>query len=145
MIKRTYIYAKSVKDIDGSIWSQRWPNFSASEVACKGSGEVWIECEAMDKLQKMREIVGVALFITSAYRTPEHNKKVGGSPNSQHVQGRAFDIKTRAKWGAAELEAVAKAVGFTGIGLYDTFIHVDNRPTGQARWDFRGRKGDGIS
>jgi zinc D-Ala-D-Ala carboxypeptidase len=33
------------------------------------------------------------LQVTSAYRSPEVNKKVGGSKTSQHVQAQAADLK----------------------------------------------------
>ena len=33
-----------------------------------------------------------AIRINSGYRTPEHNKRVGGSPTSQHITGQAVDI-----------------------------------------------------
>ena len=38
------------------------------------------------------------LRILSAYRTPEHNRYVGGAPMSQHVQGRALDLQTQLEW-----------------------------------------------
>jgi hypothetical protein len=34
----------------------------------------------------------VPLIVTSGYRTPEHNRAVGGAPNSQHLYMRALDI-----------------------------------------------------
>ena len=42
-------------------------------------------------LDPLREKVG-AIQINSGYRTPEHNKKVGGSPTSQHITGQAVDL-----------------------------------------------------
>ena len=40
----------------------------------------------------LRERWGKPLYVTSGYRTPEHNRKVGGRPQSQHLQGRAVDM-----------------------------------------------------
>ena len=42
-------------------------------------------------LDPLREKVG-SIRINSGYRTPEHNKEVGGSPTSQHCKGEAADI-----------------------------------------------------
>jgi zinc D-Ala-D-Ala carboxypeptidase len=42
-------------------------------------------------LDPLRTKVG-AIRVNSGYRTPEHNKKVGGSPTSQHITGQACDI-----------------------------------------------------
>ncbi|WP_372521356.1 D-Ala-D-Ala carboxypeptidase family metallohydrolase [Pararhodobacter marinus] len=48
--------------------------------------------EAMDKLQALRDRLGKPLIVRSAYRSPEHNRAVGGAPGSKHMQGTAFDI-----------------------------------------------------
>lgn len=44
-------------------------------------------------LQSIRDFYGKPIRVTSGYRNPEYNAKVGGSPTSQHVQGWAADIK----------------------------------------------------
>lgn len=43
-------------------------------------------------LQPLRDIVKCPVVITSGYRCPELNKKVGGKANSQHLTGQAADI-----------------------------------------------------
>ena len=42
-------------------------------------------------LDPLREKVG-AIRINSGYRTPEYNRKIGGSSTSQHTKGEAVDI-----------------------------------------------------
>ena len=42
-------------------------------------------------LDPLREKVG-AIRVNSGYRTPAHNKQIGGSPTSQHCKGEAADI-----------------------------------------------------
>ena len=42
-------------------------------------------------LDPLREKVG-AIRVNSGYRTPEHNKQIGGATNSQHCRGEAADI-----------------------------------------------------
>lgn len=87
----------------------------------------------------------VPLIVNSAYRTPAHNRVVGGSPRSQHVYGRALDLRPA---DARALDALydvarrrAESVGaIRGLGRYDTFVHMDTRPTAElALWDERTR------
>ena len=47
---------------------------------------------AENVLQPARDALG-ALQVTSAYRSPEVNKRIGGASKSQHVQGQAADLK----------------------------------------------------
>ena len=46
-------------------------------------------------MEKIQAEYGMSIFITSGYRTPEHNKKVGGVANSQHIYGEACDFTGR--------------------------------------------------
>lgn len=124
------------KEVPQGEW--HWPNFKPEEIACKGSGSILVVPEALDKLQKLRDIIGKPLVINSAYRSPSHNKEVGGSPNSQHLFGIAFDISLEGH-NRDDITAVAEHVGFIGIGQYNHFIHLDTRLE-KARWDFRGKK-----
>jgi hypothetical protein len=47
-------------------------------------------------LQTIRDELGAAVIITSAYRNPQVNRLVGGVPNSDHAVGLAADIRTPA-------------------------------------------------
>ena len=47
----------------------------------------------MSNLDNIREFYGKPIIITSGYRCPELNAKVGGKPNSQHLKGEAADLR----------------------------------------------------
>lgn len=73
---------------------------------------------------------GAPIFVTSAYRSEEHNKEVGGVPNSQHLFGRAVDI--RMPNSATQLNKLIWALsqaGFTSVGVYNNHLHGDTRNT----------------
>ena len=70
------------KMVPANTW--RWPSFSPREIACKGTGSVLINEDALDKLQALRNRLGKPLVLTSAYRSPEHNRAVGGAKASKH-------------------------------------------------------------
>lgn len=81
--------------------------------------------EFLIKLDRAREVAQIPFKINSAYRTPEHNAKIGGKPNSSHLKGLAVDISvTDSRSRFIVLNALI-SVGFNRIGIADTFIHVD--------------------
>jgi zinc D-Ala-D-Ala carboxypeptidase len=115
------------KMVPANTW--RWPSFSPREIACKGTGSILINADALDKLQALRDRLGKPLVLTSAYRSPEHNRRVGGAKASKHVEGIAFDVRMD-NHDPHEFEAAARAVGFKGFGYYPKsgFMHVDTGP-----------------
>ena len=44
-------------------------------------------------LDILRKKIGKPVIVNSGYRTPEHNKKVGGAKYSYHMRGMAADIR----------------------------------------------------
>jgi hypothetical protein len=117
------------RDVPATTW--RWPNFSPAEVACRGTGRLLINETALDALQALRKFLGKPLIICSAYRSPEHNRAVGGAKASKHMEGIAFDV-AMANHDPETFEAAARAAGFKGFGFYPRsgFMHID---LGQAR------------
>jgi hypothetical protein len=43
-------------------------------------------------MQRVRDLLGAPVFITSGYRSPELNAAIGGAKDSQHMQGLAADF-----------------------------------------------------
>lgn len=111
-------------------------NFCVKEFACTdGSDPIFIDTELVSVLQKIREHFGKPVTITSAYRTPTKNKEVGGTTYSQHLYGKAADIKISGvtpKKVADYAETLLKDNG--GIGIYNTFTHIDVRDN-PSRWN----------
>ena len=119
----THYYA-DWRDVPDKLW--RWPSFSPEEIACRGDGAIRINAAALDKLQALRDRLGVPLIVHSAYRSPDYNRQIGGAKHSMHLQGAAFDI-SMANHEPDSFEAAARKVGFTGFGFYhrQNFMHVD--------------------
>ena len=115
------------QNVPANAW--RWPNFSPAEIACRGTGKIQINEDALDKLQELRVMLGKPMIVNSAYRSPEHNKAVGGGKASQHLNGCAFDI-SMANHDPAAFIAMALKAGFKGIGTYprSNFVHIDTGP-----------------
>ena len=126
----TATYYRHWRDLPERLW--RWPNFSPAEIACRGSGSIRVHDEALDRLQALRDRLGKPLIVRSAYRSPEHNRAVGGAPASKHLDGTAFDI-AMSNHDPVAFEAAAREVGFQGFGFYPRsgFMHIDLGPARQ--------------
>jgi uncharacterized protein YcbK (DUF882 family) len=96
--------------------------------------------ELAENLQKVRDLLGEPVHINSGYRSPAHNERIGGVPNSQHVKGKAADVSMR-NFTAKDLVKVFErlinegALKEGGLGLYNGFVHYDIRGE-RRRWNF---------
>jgi len=111
--------------------------FKMGDFDCQETGENEMSEEFVHRLDDLREACGFPFYITSGYRSPEHsvekNKPSGGGT---HTQGIAADIRVS---GGLQRMAVVKnaiALGFKGIGVAKTFVHVDTRTTTPVLWSY---------
>ena len=119
-------------------------NFNLSEFQCKSGAEMPQEVlnniiELAGNLQTIREHLDRPIVITSGYRSPEHNESIGGATNSQHIYGKAVDIKVEGLSSQEVYDAIENIIHCGdikegGLGLYSTWVHYDIRGT-KARWN----------
>ena len=118
------------------------PHFRVREFRCRdGSDPVFIDSALVELLEQLRTHFGKPVSITSAYRTPAHNAKAGGARFSQHLYGRAADIRVPGV-SVEDIAACAERLlpGRGGVGRYPAkagraagWVHVDTRVE-KARW-----------
>ena len=111
------------------------PHFNLSEFACPCCKRVMLHPKLLAKLMELRKILERPIYITSGYRCPEYNQKIGGVVNSYHCIGLAADIQVK-DISLIDLLGYAEEIDFAGIGFYakKNFLHLDVRPTKRARW-----------
>ena len=96
--------------------------------------------ELAENLQVLRDVVKEPIKINIAFRPKWWELERGRSGRSQHVFGRAADIKV-SNVNPFHLYLIVKRLISKGkmkqggIGLYDTFLHYDIRGH-KARWDY---------
>lgn len=111
-------------------------NFGSVEFDCNCKGccnETFIDTELVKYCQTIRDHFGAPVIVNSGYRCKTHNKNVGGSSKSKHMEGMAADIRIKGVE-PCEIAKYAESLGIKGIGLYETsadgyFVHIDTRPT----------------
>ena len=117
-------------------------HFNLSEFRCHdGSDTVFVDPELITLLEIIRERLGNRpITVNSGYRTESYNEKTGGVKYSKHKYGMAADISVKGLTSASVYEKINAMFPDTlGLGLYDSFVHVDTRRK-RARWDYRKNK-----
>ena len=92
--------------------------------------------EFLHVLDDLRDLCGFPFVITSGYRSPQHPIEAAKTVPGTHSQGIAADIKVSSGAQKHTLVRHAMALGFSGIGIADTFVHVDFRETTPVVWTY---------
>lgn len=111
--------------------------FKRSDFNCHETGENRMEDEFIHKLDDLRAACGWPFFVTSGYRDPSHSieaKKPNGG--GMHTKGVAADIRVTNGKQRHEIVKHAMDMGFSGIGIAKTFVHVDTREDTPVVWTY---------
>lgn len=113
------------------------PNFSLWEFQSKDGApmpdDIRENIELLaEQLQVLRDYLKARIDVVSGYRSPAHNKAVGGAKNSYHVKGMAADIKVAMIAPKDVAKAIRKLqregkMKLGGVKAYATFTHYDFR------------------
>ena len=122
-------------------------NFHLKEWKCKeggGTGVPWDlvpnVARCAKNLQALRDYLGRPITLISGWRGPLYNEKIGGAKKSQHLTGKAADIRVKGLDPVEVAEAIFSLIESGkmeegGVGIYpkSNFVHYDCRGT-KARW-----------
>lgn len=116
-------------------------NFYRDEFACKGKNccghSAPIDLTHVNILETFRCLLDIPLHVNSGFRCLIYNRSIGSNDNSQHPKGVAADIKIPENINIELMLTIAIEL-FGGVGIYDTFFHLDNGPR-RKHWDERSR------
>lgn len=87
----------------------------------------YLKPELISMLDTIHRHFGKTVIITSGYRNPAHNKKVGGVQHSLHISGSAADIRIAGvnKWEVAKFVRSMPDRGGVGTYCSNQIVHVD--------------------
>ncbi len=121
-------------------------HFSLSELACR-DGQCVPDALIPNarklclELETLRAALGRPILIVSGYRSPAWNARVRGAQSSQHMTGKAADIRVYGVPPGKVADAIERLIAAGkmrqgGLGLYPSWVHYDVRGT-RARWQGR--------
>ncbi len=132
MAVKTYSKAR-----DGAVKLSK--HFRVREFACPDSDTVKIDTKLIEILERLYDFLGCSkIIITSGYRSPSYDKKVGGSGKGYHTTGQAADINCYFKENGKETRchgsdiccALQELGWHHGIGwIAGCAVHIDTRAT----------------
>jgi zinc D-Ala-D-Ala carboxypeptidase len=108
--------------------------FKIEEFNCQETGNNLMNPIFLERLDELRHKCGFPFVITSGYRDPTHSIEAAKPKPGTHAQGIAADIQVVDSVQRHILLTNAFLLGFSGIGVDKSFIHVDIRDTQPVTW-----------
>lgn len=81
----------------------------------------------LSKLDAARDLAQLPFRLLSAYRSPEYDRARSRSGRGYHTLGRAVDIVCTNGLDRWRIIYACMRVSLS-VGVYPTFLHIDNRP-----------------
>ena len=110
--------------------------FVSSEFRCSHCNENHIKPEFIHRLDELRDLCGFPFVVNSGYRCKEHPSEATKEFPGQHFFGCAADIKVRNGSERRRLVDCALELDFKGIGVANSFVHVDDRDGHPVMWTY---------
>ena len=110
--------------------------FKIKEFDCQETGNNQMDTRFLELLDELRHKCDFPFHITSGYRDPKHSIEAKKDKPGTHTQGIAADIRSISASERYTLLFTAFNMGFNGIGIAKTFIHVDIRDTTPVVWTY---------
>jgi len=110
--------------------------FKLSDFDCQETGNNEMSEEFLEKLDELRHKCGFPFIITSGYRDPSHSIEARKAKAGTHARGIASDIRINNGNEAYDIIKNAQSMGFNGIGVAKSFIHVDIRKGMPVIWSY---------
>ena len=108
--------------------------FKKEEFNCQHTGNNEMKLEFLKKLEQLREACNFPFVITSGYRDKTHPIEAKKSTVGTHAQGIACDIAVNGGNQRYIIAKEAAKLGFNGIGVAKSFMHVDIRESTPVVW-----------
>ena len=111
------------------------PHFTYGELACPATNKIVLAKGFADNLVNLREHFNKPMPLTSACRSKEYNRKIGGHYRSLHVYdfpahptggNSAVDVKMTNGSTKGDLVCLAWQLGWS-VGIHRDFLHLDRR------------------
>lgn len=110
--------------------------FKLSDFDCQETGNNEMSEEFLEKLDDLRHVCGFPFIITSGYRDKTHSIEARKAKAGTHARGIASDIRINNGNEAYQIIKHAQSMGFNGIGVAKSFIHVDIRKGMPVVWSY---------
>ena len=110
--------------------------FNIEEFNCQETGKNNMCPFFLEKLDQLRHECNMPFHITSGYRDKTHSIEAAKGAPGTHAQGIAVDIQARNGYERYIIASTALRMGFTGIGIAKTFVHVDIRKSVPVLWSY---------
>lgn len=108
--------------------------FDIKDFDCQETGNNEMSNAFIRRLDALREVCGFPFYISSGYRDPTHSIEKAKKVPGKHSEGIAADIVVNGGAQRRQIVVHATAMGFGGVGVAKTFVHVDTRDTTPVLW-----------